>query len=441
MNEINNSKKLYSKAKKYIAGGISSQIRVLEHSEVPLFISNAKGSKIWDVDGNEYIDYIQGMGPNIFGHAPDFLNENVSKEIKNGMIYAAQFDKEIEVAEKSLEILNVKDWTVRFASSGTEIDQLLIRLMRGYTNRQLFVKFEGHYHGWMDSINYSVHPDLELAGDSSSPEAIPESKGMDENTKNSVIIARWNDIDHLNHIFEKYGNQIAGVLMEPILANTNCIIPDDGYIQSVKKLCHDNGSLIAFDEVITGFRILKGSAKEYFDVTPDLSTFAKSFAGGFPIAMLAGKREIMNFIADGTVYHGGSFNSNVASIAAANASLDQMIGDKNFFYNLEQKGQKLIHGINSLSKDLDIDIHAQGLGSVFSISFTEKEHIRDWRDHFTNCDENKYKSFCEIAFKKGIRLSSNGRVHLSTAHTENDLEKTLEVFKHSLIELKQKLSR
>ncbi|MBL06409.1 MAG: hypothetical protein CL773_00880 [Chloroflexi bacterium] len=440
MNDINNSKKLYTKAKKYIAGGISSQIRALEHSEVPLFIQNAKGSKIWDVDGNEYIDYIQGMGPNIFGHAPDFINQRVSKEIKNGMVYAAQFDKEIEVAEKSLEILNVRDWTVRFASSGTEIDQLLIRLMRGYTNRQLFVKFEGHYHGWMDSINYSVHPDLELAGDNSSPEAVPESKGMDENTKNSVIIARWNDIDHLKEIFQKYGDEIAGVLMEPILANTNCIIPDKGYIQSVKKLCHDNGSLMAFDEVITGFRILKGSAKEYFGVTPDLATFAKSFAGGFPIAMLAGKREIMNFIGDGTVYHGGSFNSNVASIAAANASLDEMIKGKNFFYNLEKKGQKLIQGIKDLSDDLDIDIHAQGLGSVFSISFTEKEHIRDWRDHFRNCDENKYKSFCEIAFKKGIRLSSNGRVHLSTSHTENDIEKTLEMFKLSLIELKQKLA-
>jgi len=436
MNEINNSKKLYSKAKKYIAGGISSQIRVLEHSEVPLFISKAEGSKIWDVDGNQYIDYIQGMGPNIFGHAPDFINKKVSEEINKGMIYAAQFDKEIEVAEKALKILNTKDWTVRFASSGTEIDQLLIRLMRGYTNRQLFVKFEGHYHGWMDSINYSVHPDLELAGDNSNPEPVPESKGMDENTKNSVIIARWNDIQHLKDIFNKYDNQIAGVLMEPILANTNCIIPDDGYIQSVKKLCSDNGSLLAFDEVITGFRILKGSAKEFFGVTPDLATFAKSFAGGFPIAMLAGSREIMDFVGDGTVYHGGSFNSNVASIAAANASLDEMTKNKNFFNNLEQKGNKLIYGIKKLSEDLDINIHAQGLGSVFSISFTDKEHIRDWRDHFRNCDEKKYKTFCEIIFRKGIRLSSNGRVHLATSHSDQDIEKTLEMFRLSLIDLK-----
>ena len=377
------------------------------------------------------------MGPNIFGHAPDFINKQVSEEINKGMIYAAQFDKEIEVAEKSLKILNTKDWTVRFASSGTEIDQLLIRLMRGFTNRQLFVKFEGHYHGWMDSINYSVHPDLELAGDKSNPEAVPESKGMDENTKNGVIIARWNDIEHLRDIFKKYDHQIAGVLMEPILANTNCIIPDDGYIQAVKKLCEENGSLLAFDEVITGFRILGGSAKEYFGVTPDLATFAKSFAGGFPIAMLAGKKEIMDYVGNGTVYHGGSFNSNVASIAAANASLDEMIDNKNFFEDLDKKGKKLISGINKLSKDLKVNIHAQGLGSVFSISFTNKDHIRDWRDHFINCDETKYKYFCQIAFHKGIRLSSNGRVHLATTHTENDIEKTLEMFKLSLLEMKK----
>jgi len=437
MNELNNSKELYKKAKLYIAGGISSQIRTLEHSEVPLFISKAKGSKIWDVDGNEYIDYIQGMGPNIFGHSPDFINKRVSEEIEKGMIFAAQFDKEIEVAEKALKILNIDDWTVRFASSGTEIDQLLIRLMRGYTNRQLFVKFEGHYHGWMDSINYSVHPDLELAGENSNPEAVPESKGMDVNTKDSVIIARWNDIEHLRDIFQKYDNQIAGVLMEPILANTNCIIPDDGYIESVKKLCNDNGSLLAFDEVITGFRILKGSAKEFFGVTPDLATFAKSFAGGFPIAMLAGSRNIMDFVGNGTVYHGGSFNSNVASIAAANASMDEMIKDTEFFNKLEDKGNKLIDGINKLSKDLDINIHAQGMGSVFSISFTNKEHIRDWRDHFKNCDEKMYKTFCEIIFRKGIRLSSNGRVHIATTHSEEDIETTLEMFKLALIDLKK----
>ena len=436
MNELNKSKELYEKAKKYIAGGVSSQIRTLEHSEVPLFIKKAKGSKIWDVDGNEYIDYIQGMGPNIFGHSPEFLNKSVSEDIKKGMVYAAQFDKEIDVAKKALSILGVKDWTVRFASSGTEIDQLLIRLMRGYTKRQMFIKFEGHYHGWLDSINYSVHPDLEYAGNEDSPIPVPESEGMDLMTQENIIIARWNDLEHLKKIFEKYSDKIAGVLMEPVLANTNCIIPDKSYMESVKKLCEENGSLLAFDEVITGFRILKGSAIKFFGVEPDLATFAKSFAGGFPIAMLAGSRKIMDLVGEGKVYHGGSFNSNVASIAAANISLEKMLKDEGFFESLDQKGRVLIDGIQKISKDLNSDIHVQGLGSVFSISFTDKDHIKDWRDHFNFCNEKKYKIFCEIMFKKGIRLSSNGRVHLSTSHSLEDIEETLKKIKSSLIELK-----
>ena len=202
-------------------------------------------------------NYFEGKGD----QTPEVINKIASQnaqikvvtEIKKGMIYAAQFENEIEVAKKALKILNVDNWTARFASSVTEINQLLIRLIRGYTNRQLFIKFEGHYHGWMDSINYSVHPDLEYAGDEISHIPVPESTGMDILSSKSIIIARWNDIEHLNKIFEKYSDNIAGVIMEPILANTNCIIPNKSYLESVKRLCHKNGSLLAFDEVMTGF--------------------------------------------------------------------------------------------------------------------------------------------------------------------------------------------
>ena len=203
-------------------------------------------------------------------------------------------------------------------------------------------------------------------------------------------------------------------------------------------MCHNNGSLLAFDEVITGFRILKGSAKEFFGIEPDLATFAKSFAGGFPIAMLSGRNEIMKLVGDGIVYHGGSFNSNVASIAAASASLDVMINDNNFYEDLDNKGKKLMGGIEKLSHELDSNIHVQGLGSVFSISFTNKKNIKDWREHFNYCDENKYKVFCELMFNKGIRLSSNGRVHLSTAHTSEDIDLTLEAIKSTLLKLKER---
>ena len=315
------SARLFDKAKELIAGGVSSQIRVNEPADTPLFFTHAKGSKMWDTDGNEYIDYIQGMGPNLFGHSPDFINKQVSQDMENGYVFAAQFEQELEVAEMVLEMIPMEDATVRFASSGTEIDQLLLRTMRGFTGRKKILKFEGHYHGWMDSVNWSVHPSIAKAGPEDSPVPVGESSGMDQATAEGLVICQWNDAKLLEKAFKKHGPEIAGVIMEPILANTNCILPNSEFLDAVQKLCKKNGSLLAFDEVITGFRIAKGGAQEYLGVTPDLATYAKSMAGGFPIAMIAGRREVMDLIGDGTVYHGGSFNSNVMSISATYASL------------------------------------------------------------------------------------------------------------------------
>ena len=349
--KFENSKKLYEEACKVVAGGISSQIRINEPGSNPLFFTKSKGSKIWDVDGNEYIDYIQGMGPNIFGHAPDFIIDSVKKDIEKGFIFAGQFEKEIEVAKMALEMIPMKNATVRFASSGTEIDQLAIRLMRGYTGRNKFIKFEGHYHGWTDSISYSVHPDMKKSGDITSPLPVPESYGIDKNTSKSITICGWNDLGLLEKAFENNKNQIAGVIMEPILANTNCIYPEKGYLEGVKEICKKNDALLCFDEVITGIRIAQGGAQEVTGVIPDLATYAKSMAGGFPIAMLVGKKEIMNDIGSGKVYHGGSFNSNVMSISAAEASLKYLKNsDGEVYKKMNKIGNLLIQQLNQIKK-------------------------------------------------------------------------------------------
>ncbi|MBI64361.1 MAG: aspartate aminotransferase family protein [Chloroflexi bacterium] len=431
--KFENSKKLYEEACKVVAGGISSQIRINEPGSTPLFFSKSKGSKLWDVDGNEYIDYIQGMGPNIFGHAPDFIIDSVKKDMEKGFIFAGQFKKEIEVAKMALEMIPMKNATVRFASSGTEIDQLAIRLMRGYTGRNKFIKFEGHYHGWTDSISYSVHPDMNKSGDILSPLPVPESYGIDKNTSKSIAICGWNDLSLLEKTFEDNKNQIAGVIMEPILANTNCIYPEKGYLQGVKEICKKNDALLCFDEVITGFRIAQGGAQEVTGVIPDLATYAKSMAGGFPIAMLVGKKEIMNSIGSGKVYHGGSFNSNVMSISAAEASLKYLkSSDGEVYKKMNKIGNLLIEELNQITKSSNPDLHIQGNGSLFAISFTTKEKIIDWRDHKINCNEEKYKSFTNEMINHGIRLSSNGRMHISSAHTEDDISKTVEATKLSL---------
>ena len=381
---------------------------------------------MWDADGNEYIDYIQGMGPNLFGHAPDFINKQVNEDMEKGYVFAAQFEQELEVAEMVLDMIPMKDATIRFASSGTEIDQLLFRTMRGYTDRPKILKFEGHYHGWMDSVNWSVHPPLDQAGPEDAPVPVGESEGMDQGTAEGLVICQWNDVDLLEKAFAEHGSEIAGVIMEPVLANTNCIVPSAEFLDALQRLCKENRSLLAFDEVITGFRIARGGAQEYLGVTPDLATYAKSMAGGFPISMIAGRRDVMELIGDGTVYHGGSFNSNVMSISATYASLKYIQGQGEAFYaDLNGKGLRLMEGLRDVGKSLESDLHVQGIGSVFAISFTTKQEITNWRDHARNCDDAKYARFASEMLKHGVRLSSNGRIHLSSAHTDEDIEKTI----------------
>jgi glutamate-1-semialdehyde 2,1-aminomutase len=423
---LERSTRLFEKAKELVAGGVSSQIRVNEPADTPLFFTHAKGSKMWDVDGNEYIDYIQGMGPNLFGHSPDFINKQVNEDMEKGYVFSAQFERELEVAEMALDMIPMENATVRFASSGTEIDQLLFRTMRGFTGRSKILKFEGHYHGWMDSVNWSVHPPLDQAGPEDAPVPVGESEGMDSATADGLVICQWNDLELLEKAFADHPSEIAGIIMEPILANTNCIVPAPGYMEGVQKICGENGALLAFDEVITGFRVARGGAQEFLGITPDLATYAKSMAGGFPIAMIVGRRDIMDLIGDGTVYHGGSFNSNVMSIAATYASLKyiQDHGD-DFYRNLNGKGLRLMGELREIAKSLESDLHVQGVGSVFSISFTTKQEITNWRDHARNCDDAKYTRFAKEMLKKGIRLSSNGRIHLSSAHTDEDIDKTV----------------
>ncbi len=422
------SRELMERARRVVAGGISSQIRLNEPGGEPLFFDRAEGALMWDADGNEYIDYIQGMGPNIFGHAPEFVAQQVSEDMRKGYVLAAQFERELETAEMAADAVPIDDCTVRFASSGTEIDQLAIRLARGYTGRTKFIRFEGHYHGWMDSVNHSIHPPIEDAGDINAPNVVGESAGMDPGAASQVIPCQWNDIDRLEAAFERNPGEVAAVIMEPINANTNCIMPEPGYMEAVKDLAHRHGALLIFDEVITGFRVAYGGAQELLGITPDLATYAKSIAAGFPIAMLAGPRDIMDVLGSGEVYHGGSFNSNVMSISAAHATLTHLNDQGDAFYaDLNRRGERLIEGLRRVGMETETDIHVQGLGSVFGVSFNRSgDIVRNYRDHATKCDDVRYSQFASEMMLEGIRLSSNGRVHMSSAHTDKQIDATIE---------------
>ncbi len=418
------SQELFDKANTLVAGGISSQIRRGERP-VPLFFERAAGAHMWDADGNEYVDYVMGMGPNLFGHAPKFITDAVARDMRDGYVFTGQFQKELEVAEMVREAIPLKG-LIRFASSGTEIDQLVLRLARGFTGRSKFVKFEGHYHGWTDSVLISVHPPLDKAGPENAPTPVGESKGMAPGAYDDVIVAPWNNLSVLEAIFKKHGKDIACVIMEPILGNTNFIMPRPGYLEGVQKLCRQNGSLLIFDEVITGFRVSLGGAMDVTGVTPDLATYAKALAGGFPIAMLLGREEIMKLVGDGSVYHGGSFNSNVMSISAAQASLAHIMSNPGRFYSeLNGRGQALMEGLRDAARRTESDLHVQGIGSFFATSFTTREEIADYREHARYCDEEKHKRFVQAMLERGVRLATNGRWHMSSVHSDEDVDRTV----------------
>ena len=420
------SKKLYDRALGSMAGGVSSQIRTLEPAEHPLFFESAQGSHMWDVDGNEYIDYVMGLGPALFGHAPEFIAHRVTESMQHGFVYAAQHVCELEVAELALAMIPMRDATVRFASSGTEIVQVALRLMRAYSGKPKYVKFEGHYHGWTDNVSYSVHPGLNEAGSEQTPTAVPESAGLDPTGAANVVVCEWNDLDRLEQAFAEHPGEIGGVLMEPILANSNSVMPHPGYLEGVKALCRREGALLCFDEVITGFRVAAGGAQEMLGVNADLATYAKALAGGFPLAMLAGRRELMNLVGNGHVAHGGCFNANVMSIAAARATLEHLRdAGPAFYYELNDRGQQLMEGLRRVAAECDSNLHVQGPGSFFGISFTDREQITNWRDNLRHCDDAKYKRFAWAMLREGVRLSCTGRVHMATSHTDLDIERTL----------------
>ena len=319
---LDRSHELYERSRRSLAGGVSSNARLSERP-VPLFFDRGKGSRLYDVDGNEYIDYVLGQGPDIFGHSPEFLVEAVTTGMKRGQVFAGQHELEIQVSEAVQETVPSAE-LVRFASSGTEVVQAELRVARAYTGRARFIKFEGQYHGWMDSVSYSTTPEVEQVGPYEAAVPVPMSAGMTPGSRDDIIVLPWNDVDVLRRAMERHHRDLAAVITEPVMCNTNCIMPRTGYLEEMRRLCDRYGVVLIFDEVITGFRLGPGGAQQLLDVTPDLSTFAKAMAGGFPVSMLAGKRDMMGLIGDGTVLHGGTVNSNVMSMAAADAVLGKL---------------------------------------------------------------------------------------------------------------------
>jgi len=418
------SGELYNRALNSLAGGVNSNVRLTETPH-PLFYNKAKGSKIYDVDGNQYIDYVLGQGPMIFGHSPDFLLQAVTEASESGQLFAGQHLLELEAAE-AVKTLVPNAELVRFASSGTEAVEAAFRLARAYTQRNAIIKFEGHYHGWSDGVLFNTAAPLRTLGDNMLPQPESMSQGVADNSESGLIILPWNNFEAIKTVFEEKGDEIAAVITEPIMCNTNCIMPKPGYLEHLKESCDRNDSLLIFDEVITGFRVNSGGAQSFFGITPHLATFAKAAAGGFPVSILTGSKEIMSLIGAGTVMHGGTLNANVMSMAATKSSMEHL-SDKEIQTNkkLNDLGQRLMKGLQDINSRLEAGMLIQGPGSVFAVSFTDGKEVFDYRSHVENSDPDRYAVFVSEMMKRGIRINSRGIWFLSESHTDMDIESTL----------------
>jgi len=417
------STRFFELAKQFAPGGVHSNFR-LGMKPVPLFYDRAQGSKLYDVDGNVYIDYALGMGPAILGHAPRTVIEAVASSLGNGQLFGGQHRVEVKLSQEISRLVPCAQ-KVRLSLTGSEAVQAALRVARAYTGRHKVIKFEGHYHGWCDNIYVSINPETQVMGPYDSPATIPGSRGQDELAYKHLQILPWNDIEVLRRAVDAGGDDIAAIIMEPIMCNSSVILPQPGYLEEVRDLCTRRGIVLIFDEVITGFRIGLAGAQGYLKVTPDLAVFAKALGTGFPISCVAGLSRIMDLFGKGEVMHGGTYNTNVVSCVAAMSTLEELGRDNGRAYErLHHIGSRLMEELRKAGRQTGTNLHVQGLGSVFHTTFTDQPELTNYRDYYLRCDLSRQSRFVEILMEEGVRITSRGTWFLSSAHTENDIEST-----------------
>jgi len=416
------SNSLHREAEGYLSGGVSSNFR-LNEKPVVMYFDRAEGAHLFSVDGVRYIDYALGMGPVILGHAHHGVVRAVADTLGRGQLYAGQHEGEARLAKLICGIVPCAE-QVRFSLSGSEAIHAALRLARAATGRRKVIKFEGHYHGWFDNIYASVRPRR------SGPAPQPESDGQDPESLANLIVLPWNDLDALTAALD---DDAAAVIMEPVMCNTGVIFPRAGYLEGVRELCTRRGTVLIFDEVITGFRLALGGAQSLLGVTPDLAVFAKAMANGFPGSCLAGKSELMNRIGSGQVMHGGTYNSNVVCTAAAIATLEEL-SNTGAHRRLVEAGNELIGGLRSLAKAAGVPMLIQGTGAVFHTAFTDAREILNFRDS-TNADAPRLSAFVETLIAHGVRTTRRGTWFLSAAHTSSDVRETLDAAQKALAEV------
>ena len=413
------SRTLLKRATRSLPHGVSSPFRAV--APVPLYFETAKGARLTDADGNVYIDFALAWGPLILGHAHPVMVEALVEAAAKPHIYGAQHELEPRICEQVQQLVPCAE-RVALTSSGSEAVQLAFRLARARTSRELILKFEGHYHGWMDSALLSYKPAAKSVGSRETPATVPGSLGQLANAPDNVVTACWNSLDLLEATLNRHRGRIAAVVMEPVLCNSGCLMPEQHYLEGVRALCDRHGALLIFDEVITGFRIAAGGAQEAFGVIPDIATLGKALGGGVPISAVAGRAEIMEMVRPGCVAFGGTFNGNPLSLAGASTCLDLLALENGAALDrANRSGARIIDGIRLCARSFGIDVTITGFGAAFAVHFTRRRRLVEYRD--TLHDKRRtLAAFLRIALDEGLYLLPDGRFYVSAAHSDRDVD-------------------
>lgn len=414
------SEKLFEAAQKHIPGGVNSPVRAFKGvGGTPVFFDHAKGAYAYDADGNRYIDYVGSWGPMILGHNAEVVLDALKIQMEKGLSFGAPTAVEIEMAEAVCKLVPSMDM-VRMVNSGTEATMSAIRLARGYTGRDKIVKFEGCYHGHADSL-------LVKAGSGMLTLGVPTSPGVPASVAEHTLTLDYNNLDSVRECFAKYGDQIACVIIEPVAGNMNCIPGEKSFLQGLSEICTLHGSVLIFDEVMSGFRVALGGAQEYYGITPDMTCLGKIIGGGLPVGAFGGKREIMEYLAPlGPVYQAGTLSGNPLAMAAGLAML-KAIQKPGFHKQLTDRVEQLLAGFKAAADKHGVPFAYNNVGAMFGIFFTELKEVKSFRDVADHCDTGRFNKFFHGMLKEGIYLAPSAfeAAFMSIAHSEDDIAATI----------------
>ncbi len=421
----------FNRAVKSIPGGVNSPARAFKSvGTPPVFIEKATGSRIFDIDGNEFIDYVGSWGPMILGHAHPEVIKAVREAAESGTSYGAPTLLEIQMAELICEMVPSIE-SVRMVNSGTEATMSALRLARGFTGREMVVKFEGCYHGHGDSF-------LIKAGSGALTYGEPDSPGVTKGTAKDTLTASFNDAESVETLFRKHGDNIAALIVEPVTGNMGVIEPDKDFMKTVRKLCTEYGTILIFDEVMTGFRLSKGGAQELLGITPDLTTLGKIIGGGLPVGAYGGRRVIMDQLSPrGPVYQAGTLSGNPVAMAAGLATLRSILNNDYFYESLENRSSILEKGLKTALAESGIPGIVNRVGSMFTLFFTKEEKVASFNDVMT-CDTDLFAGYFNDMLEEGIYMAPSQfeAGFVSSAHSESDIENTIEKSRRVLARLK-----